>query len=176
MSSISQHISLGQIHNERTSIIYVLTDIVFSLKQHIPPSGELLSAEVSLVLHRSLGQSKYAVYLPTRRRMYRSSTCVESWRFCPTAFLLRSGEFIPRHPVHIRFSRRMRGFFAPHPLFVTFSSFERKKLYKIFQLAEDDLLAAVHGLLWNATNCTILQFCQRLIRKIQVIDEVVFCL
>ena len=113
MSSISQHISLGQIHNERTSIIYVVTDIVFSLKQHIPPSGELLSAEVSLVLHRSLGQSKYAVYLPTRRRMYRSSTCVESWRFCPTAFLLRSGEFIPRHPVHIHFSRCARGAICP---------------------------------------------------------------
>ena len=113
MSSISQHISLGQIHNERTSIIYVVTDIVFSLKQHIPPSGELLSAEVSLVLHRSLGQSKYAVYLPTRRRMYRSSTCVESWRFCPTAFLLRSGEFIPRHPFVIRFSRCNRGCLSP---------------------------------------------------------------
>ena len=52
MSSISQHISLGQIHNERTSIIYVVTDIVFSLKQHIPPSGELhCLAEVSLFAH-----------------------------------------------------------------------------------------------------------------------------
>lgn len=102
--------------------------MVFSLKQHIPPSGELLFAEVSLVLHRSHGQSKYAVPLSTRRRMYRSSTCVESWRFCPTAFLLRSGECLPRHPVRIQFSRNTRGYFAPHPLFVTFSSFEPKKL------------------------------------------------
>lgn len=44
-----------------TSIIYGVTDMVFSLKQHIPPSGELIFAEVSLVLHRSHGQSKYAV-------------------------------------------------------------------------------------------------------------------
>lgn len=96
-----------------TSIIYGVTDMVFSLKQHIPPSGELLFAEVSLVLHRSHGQSKYAVPLSTRRRMYRSSTCVESWRFCPTAFLLRSGEFIPRHPFVIRFSRCNRGCLSP---------------------------------------------------------------
>mgnify|MGYP007002106400 CR=1 FL=1 len=40
--------------------------------------------------------------IPTRRKMYRSSVFTESWRSCPTAFLLRSGEFIPRHPVHIR--------------------------------------------------------------------------
>ena len=98
MSSISQHISPDLIRLERTSIIYDVTDIVFSLKQHIPPPGGLLLAEVSLVLHRSHGQSKYAVYLPTRRRMNRSSTFMESWRFCPTAFLLRSGEFLPRHP------------------------------------------------------------------------------
>lgn len=134
MSSISQHISLGQIHNERTSIIYVVTDIVFSLKQHIPPSGELLSAEVSLVLHRSLGQSKYAVYLPTRRRMYRSSTCVESWRFCPTAFLLRSGEFIPRHPVHIRFSRCMRGFLPLIPYLWLFRVLSEKSYIKFLSL------------------------------------------
>ena len=98
MSSISQHISPDLIRLERTSIIYDVTDIVFSLKQHIPPPGRLLMTEVSLVLHRSHGQSKYAVYLSTRRRMNRSSTFMESWRSCPTAFLLRSGEFLPRHP------------------------------------------------------------------------------
>ena len=62
MSSISQHISPDLIRLERTSIIYDVTDIVFSLKQHIPPPGRLLMTEVSLVLHRSHGQSKYAVY------------------------------------------------------------------------------------------------------------------
>lgn len=42
MPSISQHISPNLISLGRTSIIYAVTDIVFSLKQNIPPSGELL--------------------------------------------------------------------------------------------------------------------------------------
>ena len=132
MSSISQHISPDLIRLERTSIIYDVTDIVFSLKQHIPPPGGLLLAEVSLVLHRSHGQSKYAVYLPTRRRMNRSSTFMESWRFCPTAFLLRSGECLPRHLVRIHFSRCARGCFASHPLFLTFLRFHNREFQKFF--------------------------------------------
>ena len=132
MSSISQHISPDLIRLERTSIIYDVTDIVFSLKQHIPPPGGLLLAEVSLVLHRSHGQSKYAVYLPTRRRMNRSSTFMESWRFCPTAFLLRSGECLPRHLVRIHFSRYARGCFASHPLFLTFLRFHNREFQKFF--------------------------------------------
>lgn len=155
MSSISQHISLGQIHNERTSIIYVVTDIVFSLKQHIPPSGELLSAEVSLVLHRSLGQSKYAVYLPTRRRMYRSSTCVESWHFCPTAFLLRSGEFIPRHPVHIRFSRCIGSM-----ILVGFLCFE-----KFGTRFDADLVAVLIDIHMEATTSAVFRF-QKIVQSL----------
>lgn len=158
MSSISQHISPDLIRLERTSIIYDVTDIVFSLKQHIPPPGGLLLAEVSLVLHRSHGQSKYAVYLPTRRRMNRSSTFMESWRSCPTAFLLRSGECLPRHLVRIHFSRCARGFFAPHPLFVTFPGFERKYLQRNFELAENRLFATVHRLLRQSSYRTILAF------------------
>ena len=122
--------------------------MVFSLKQHIPPSDELLFAEVSLVLHRSHGQSKYAVPLSTRRRMYRSSTCMESWRFCPTAFLLRSGEFIPRHPFAIRFSRCNRGCLSPLiPYLGKIQSLTTKKLEKFFQFLENGSLTLAHGLL-----------------------------
>ena len=135
MSSISQHISTDFFRENEHHIwcnkhSFQLETTYRTFQCAVP------NTEVSLFLYRSHGQSKYAVFLPTRRRMYRSSTCVESWRFCPTAFLLRSGEFIPRHPVHIRFSRCIRGFFSPHPLFVTFSSFERKKVIEIFSACQ----------------------------------------
>lgn len=150
MPSISQHISPDLISLERTSIIYDVTDIVFSLKQHIPPPGGLLLAEVSLVLHRSHGQSKYAVYLPTRRRMDRSSTCVESWRFCPTAFLLRSGAFIPRHSICILFSSCTGGCFNPLIPYLGKNQRLTKSISKIFsQFSEDCISAVVDGLLRN---------------------------
>lgn len=98
MSSISQHISHGFICCVRTSIIYAVTDIISAWNQisRLPAS---CFAEVSLFLNRSHGQSETCcIIVPTRRKMYRSSTGVESWRSCPTAILLRSGQFLPRHP------------------------------------------------------------------------------
>ena len=72
MSSISQHISHDFFELGRTSIIYGVTDIIFSLKQHISPSGKLF-AEVSLFLYRSYGQSETCcIIVLTRRKVYRS--------------------------------------------------------------------------------------------------------
>lgn len=149
--------------------------MVFSLKQHIPPSGELLFAEVSLVLHRSHGQSKYAVPLSTRRRIYRSSTCVESWRFCPTAFLLRSGEFIPRHPFVIRFSRCNRGCLSPLiPYLGKIQRLTTKKSEKFFQFLENGSLTLAHGLLCHTEMLGNLFFAHRGFGQIQAVDDTVF--
>ena len=149
--------------------------MVFSLKQHIPPSGELLFAEVSLVLHRSHGQSKYAVLLSTRRRMYRSSTFVESWRFCPTAFLLRSGEFIPRHPFVIRFSRCNRGCLSPLiPYLGKIQRFTTKKSEKIFQFLENGSLTLAHSLLCHTEMLSNLFFANRGFGQVQTVDDTVF--
>lgn len=149
--------------------------MVFSLKQHIPPSGELLFAEVSLVLHRSHGQSKYAVPLSTRRRMYRSSTCVESWRFCPTAFLLRSGEFIPRHPFVIRFSRCNRGCLSPLiPYLGKIQRLTTKKSEKFFQFLENGFFALAHRLLCHTEMFGNLFFAHRGFGQVQTVDDTVF--
>ena len=149
--------------------------MVFSLKQHIPPSGELIFAEVSLVLHRSHGQSKYAVHLSTRRRMYRSSTCVESWRFCPTAFLLRSGEFIPRHPFVIQFSRCNRGCLSPLiPYLGKIQRLTTKKSEKFFQFLENGSLTLAHGLLCHTEMFGNLFFAHRGFGQVQTVDDTVF--
>ena len=149
--------------------------MVFSLKQHIPPSGELLFAEVSLVLHRSHGQSKYAVPLSTRRRMYRSSTCVESWRFCPTAFLLRSGEFIPRHPFVIRFLRCNRGCLSPLiPYLGKIQRLTTKKSEKFFQFLENGSLTLAHSLLCHTKMFGNLFFTHRGFGQVQTVNDTVF--
>lgn len=165
MSSISQHISPDLIRLERTSIIYDVTDIVFSLKQHIPPPGGLLLAEVSLVLHRSHGQSKYAVYLPTRRRINRSSTFMESWRFCPTAFLLRSGECLPRHLVRIHFFKVRERLFRLSSLIPDFSEISQPGISKIFsEFFKDRFFPLADSLLGDIQLIRQLQFGQRAVR------------
>lgn len=149
--------------------------MVFSLKQHIPPSGELLFAEVSLVLYRSHCQSKYALPLSTRRRMYRSSTCVESWRFCPTAFLLRSGEFIPRHPFVIRFSRCNRGCLSPLiPYLGKIQRLTTKKSENFFQFLENGSFTLAHGLLCHTEMRGNLFFAHRGFGQVQTVDDTVF--
>ena len=98
----------------RTSIIYGVTNIVFSLKQHIAPSSAPCLTRKYHYFSTGVMANRNMLYIiPTRRKMYRSSVFTESWRSCPTAFLLRSGEFIPRHPVHIHFSRCARGAICP---------------------------------------------------------------
>ena len=95
-----------------------------------------------------MANRNYAVPLSTRRRMYRSSTCVESWRFCPTAFLLRSGEFIPRHPFVIRFSRCNRGCLSPLiPYLGKIQRLTTKKSENFFQFLENGFFALAHRLL-----------------------------
>ena len=147
MSSISQHISTDFFRENEHHIwcnkhSFQLETTYRTFQCAVP------NTEVSLFLYRSHGQSKYAVYLPTRRRMYRSSTCVESWRFCPTAFLLRSGEFIPRHPVHIHFSRCARGAIYPLiPYLAIFLFSTTKNLKIIFQLTKNGLFSLANCLL-----------------------------
>ena len=132
MPSISQHISPNLISLGRTSIIYAVTDIVFSLKQNIPPSGELFFRSIIITPPESWPIEICCLSSRLGAGFIARLLLAESWRSCPTAFLLRSGECLPRHPVSILFSRCMRGFFAPHPLFVTFSKFHNQKSQKNF--------------------------------------------
>ena len=131
----------------RTSIIYVVRDISFQPKTTYPTFRRAVpNTEVSLILYRSHGQSRYAVYIPTQRKVYRS-LLYRSWRPCPTAFLLRSGEFIPRHPVIILLSRCEGAKFAPHSLFGKKIKFAPKLIKKIFQLPQNRHFSVVncHG-------------------------------
>ena len=140
MSSISQHISTDFFG--RTSIIYGVTNIVFSLKQHIAPSSApCLTRKYHYSSTGVMANRNMLYIIPTRRKMYRSSVFTESWRSCPTAFLLRSGEFIPRHPVHIHFSRCARGAICPLiPYLAIFRVLTENIFIKIFEVFSKQLV------------------------------------
>ncbi len=97
MPSISQHVSPNLISLGRTSIIYDVTDIVFSLKQHIPPSGELFFRSIIIAQPESLPIEICCISFRLGAR------CIaRPWEWSLGALVrqlsFRSGEFLPRHP------------------------------------------------------------------------------
>lgn len=112
MSSISQHVFPELIHLGRTSIIYDVTDIIFSLKQHIPPSGELFYRSIIITPPESWPIEICCISFRLGAKCI-ARPCCGVMALLSDSFSFRSGEFIPRHPDNLLTCQGTRESFSP---------------------------------------------------------------
>lgn len=129
--SISQHVFPIPINHWESEHHMWCNRHHFSLKQHIPPPGELLSAEVSLSITGIIASRDMLLCVPAwEKRLalgcFRSVMAAFSRRLS-----FRAGEVIPRHPVLFSF-QGARVAFCPSPCIAHFFSFLTKNNQKKF--------------------------------------------
>lgn len=138
MPSISQHISPNLIFLGGTSIIYAVTDIVFSLKQNIPPSGELFYRSIIIPPPESWPIEICCILFRLGARCIARPFC-GVMALLSDGFSFRSGEFIPRHPDYLWSFQGTRESFSPLIPYLgkiqSLHQINQKKFLRFFSIA-----------------------------------------
>lgn len=130
MSSISQHVSTDLISLGRTSIIYAVTDIVFSLKQNIPPSGWAVVQKYHYYLTGVMANRNMLCFISIRRRIYRSSVFGRVLALLSDSFPFTVRWVFTSASCSYSIFKEHEGTFCPSSLICDFFEFWAKKLIK----------------------------------------------